>query len=91
MFNAIERKSLYMIPQYTAKNPINAIKYLYGRIILNMKFCILFTSSNFHINHKPNASNIAPCPISPNITPNKKGKVIVVKIDGFISLYRGTP
>ncbi len=29
--------------------------------------------------------------MSPNMTPNKKGNVIVVQIEGFISLYLGTP
>lgn len=32
-----------------------------------------------------------PCPTSPYITPNKKGKVIIVKRAGFTSLWLGTP
>jgi hypothetical protein len=34
----------------------------------------------------PNANKISPCAMSPNITPNKKGNVTVVNMDGFISL-----
>ena len=39
------------------------------------------------------ANNIKsnPCPTSPNITANKKGKVTVVNKPGFISLYLGIP
>jgi hypothetical protein len=29
--------------------------------------------------------------MSPNITPNKNGKVTIVKIPGLISLYLGIP
>lgn len=29
----------------------------------------------------------APCIISPNITPNKNGKVTIANIEGLISLY----
>jgi len=32
-----------------------------------------------------------PCPISPNMTPNKNGKVIIVNSPGLTSLYLGTP
>lgn len=32
-----------------------------------------------------------PCAISPNMTPKRKGKVIVVKNDGFAYLYLATP
>lgn len=32
-----------------------------------------------------------PCPISPNIRPNKKGKETTVKSPGLHSLYRGIP
>jgi hypothetical protein len=39
----------------------------------------------------PNKNSSPPCNISPNITPKKNGKVIIVKIAGLISLYRGIP
>lgn len=42
---------------------------------------ILFIDKNI-----PKIRIAAPCPISPNITPNKNGNVIIEKIDGFISL-----
>ena len=32
-----------------------------------------------------------PWPMSPNITPNWKGKVMIVKMAGFTSWYLGTP
>ena len=32
---------------------------------------------------------IVPCITSPNITPKRKGKVTVVKMAGFISVYLG--
>lgn len=31
----------------------------------------------------------SPWPMSPNMTPNKKGKVTIVNNAGFISLYLG--
>ena len=34
---------------------------------------------------------ITPCPISPNIIPNRNGKVITVNKAGFISPYLGNP
>ena len=37
------------------------------------------------------SNNKLPCPISPNITPNKKGNVTIVKRPGFASLYLGIP
>lgn len=40
---------------------------------------------------KPNKNNKNPCPMSPNITPNKKGKVTVVNNDGLASRYLATP
>ncbi len=36
-------------------------------------------------------NKINPCPISPNIIPNKKGNVIIVNNPGLISLYFGIP
>lgn len=39
----------------------------------------------------PMINHILPCPISPNITPNKKGKVTMAKTAGFTSLYIGIP
>lgn len=40
---------------------------------------------------KPNKKSNNPWPISPNITPNKNGKVTVVKRDGFAYLYFAIP
>ena len=32
-----------------------------------------------------------PCPISPNMTPNRKGNMTMVNIPGLTSLYLGIP
>jgi hypothetical protein len=37
------------------------------------------------------ANKIPPCPISPNITPNKNGNTGIAKSPGFTSPYRGVP
>jgi hypothetical protein len=44
------------------------------------------TSFFLNITKSPNKNSINPCPISPNITPNKNGNVIVVKKLGFAYL-----
>jgi len=41
--------------------------------------------------NKENSTINDPCPKSPNITPNSKGKLMIVKRAGFISWYLGTP
>lgn len=38
-----------------------------------------------------NANKIPPCPISPNITPNKNGKTGIANNPGFTSPYLGVP
>jgi len=38
-----------------------------------------------------NTKSIIPCMTSPNITPNKKGKVTIAKMAGLISLKAGMP
>jgi hypothetical protein len=43
-----------------------------------------FRDSLFMTKYKPNKNSTKPCPISPNMTPKKKGKVTVVKIAGLI-------
>ena len=42
-------------------------------------------------NDKAIKNMIEPWPISPNITPKKKGKLMHVKTAGLASLYEGTP
>ena len=39
----------------------------------------------------PNKKAMNPWAISPNMTPNKKGKVIRVKYEGLAYWYLGTP
>lgn len=66
-----------------AKNPIIKIKYLTFDAIDREDY---FTLESKNIKAKPASINNPPCPISPNITPNKKGNVTQVNIAGFISL-----
>ena len=44
-----------------------------------------------HIRYIPRINNNDPCKISPNMTPNKNGKVIHVKRPGLNSIYLGMP
>jgi hypothetical protein len=37
------------------------------------------------------AKTAPPCPISPNMTPKRKGNIAIAKRAGFISSYRGIP
>ncbi len=37
--------------------------------------------------YNPKKKRIKPCPISPNITPNKKGKLTIANIAGFNSYF----
>jgi hypothetical protein len=77
-----------MNPQYNEKNPISVIIYL-----IDDKSPIddLSHFSFWKINIKPNANKIEPCIMSPNITPNKNGKVTQVNRPGLAYLYLGTP
>jgi hypothetical protein len=58
---------------------------------LNAPNAVPFKESFLRTKKVPNNHNILPWAISPNITPNKKGKVIILNKPGFISLYLGTP
>ena len=42
-----------------------------------------------HMRYNPNAVNIEPAKISPNMTPNKKGNVTAVNTPGLASLNLG--
>ena len=52
---------------------------------------IHFSTDQIYNSEDPTKSNKEPWPMSPNMTPNRKGKVTVVNIAGFASLYLGTP
>jgi hypothetical protein len=41
--------------------------------------------------YRPKRKRMRPWPMSPNMTPKKKGKVTVVNMAGLISEYLGTP
>jgi hypothetical protein len=45
----------------------------------------------YMIKYIPRQNSKSPCPMSPNITPNRNGKVIIVNKPGLTSLNRGTP
>ena len=75
-------KSLYTKPQYVEKNPIIKNRYLYGRIPFKK---VLLIALYLRFNMIPNRKRMSPCAISPNITPNKNGKVTVVKKEGLAS------
>lgn len=47
--------------------------------------------SLFLIKNNPNNRSNNPCPMSPNINPNRYGNVIIVNNPGLISLYLGIP
>jgi len=51
----------------------------------------VFKESFFKTKKSPNMNKIDPWAKSPNMTPNKKGKVIKAKIAGLISWYLGVP
>lgn len=88
MLNDNDKKSLYINPQQIAKNPIKAIKYLAER---RPSRAVPFKDFEKKHRYNPNKNNTEPCAISPYITPNKNGNVIIVKMPGLISLYLGIP
>ena len=59
----------------------NFVKNFSGEYPLFLLILLLYK-----IKYNENKKMIIPCPISPNITPNKKGKNTILKIAGFISL-----
>jgi hypothetical protein len=74
-----------MNPQNVAKIPIRRSMYLAWSIPLREGKLSQRTSFIKHNTHAV-TSKIIPSPMSPNITPNRKGKVTVVKIAGLTSL-----
>lgn len=85
MNNGIDIKSLYINPQYVAKSPISKNKYLNARIGANPGDYFFKKSLAKHKNI-PSVNITAPWPRSPNIIPNKKGKVTQANTAGFTSL-----
>ena len=78
-------KSLYIIPQYNAKNPMSKRIYLNVRSPAAPGNLFLIGPSNKH-KKAPTKNRNRPCPISPNIIPNKNGKETQAKTLGFTSL-----
>jgi hypothetical protein len=72
-----------MRPQYREKNPIRRTKYRIRWIPFNIEPL----ANSFKQSTTPKESSKVPWKTSPNITPNRKGKVTMAKIAGFISLY----
>jgi c-di-GMP-related signal transduction protein len=78
-----------MNPIYVAKKPINKKQYLAYNIGLRDS---IFSRKSLKMKKDKAIKNIIePCPISPNITPKKKGKLMQVNTAGLASLYEGTP
>uniref|UniRef100_A0A0E9RKP6 Uncharacterized protein n=1 Tax=Anguilla anguilla TaxID=7936 RepID=A0A0E9RKP6_ANGAN len=68
--------------------PISRIRYLPPNIILQISFVLFLNLGSFSSRtiHSATAVMRRPCPTSPNMTANKKGKVIIVYTAGFTSL-----
>lgn len=84
--NGNDIKSLYINPQKKEKNPMSNSMYL----ILYSDFSPSIFSPNQHTKEAMK-NRMRPCPMSPNITPNKNGKVTILNTFGLISLYHGIP
>jgi len=69
-------KSLYKKPIKNEKKPIIVIKYQISLIPFMSDFFIE-SQSAIKIMMSPSINKIPPCPMSPNITPNRNGKVII--------------
>jgi len=80
-----------MNPIYIAKKPIRTNMYLTARSpLVKPVLYYLKVLSIKHIKH-PTIRMMEPWPMSPNITPKRKGKVMEVNKAGLASLYPGTP
>jgi len=71
-----------MKPQYSEKSPIKKNKYLTGAIAAARVPFSLFDA----IRYAPKIVSKAPCMISPNMTPNKKGNETMAGTAGLNSL-----
>ena len=76
-----------MNPLKNANRPIRNSKYLVGLRTFKAIGRLLLKRTKY----VPNRNKRNPWNMSPNITANKKGKVIIVNNPGFTSLYLGTP
>jgi hypothetical protein len=74
-----------MNPQNIAKKPIITRRYLALKNVLRREPDFSIESLNKH-KYDENKNNRNPWKISPNITPNKNGKVTIVNTAGFTSL-----
>jgi len=80
-----------MNPIYIAKKPMRTNMYLTERSpFVNLLLYYLKVPSIKH-RKTPTIRMIEPWPMSPNITPKKKGNVMEVNKAGLASLYDGTP
>ena len=76
-------KSLYKSPIKVAKTPIKQSMY---QILTKAPPPILVTRSGKKMRKREVKRIIPPCPMSPNITPNSKGNVMIPKYVGLTSL-----
>ena len=78
-------KSLYMKPAKVAKSPISKRRYRAFKICLIEGIFWESLELKTHI-IKEVKKRVPPWPISPNIIPNKNGKVIILNTVGLNSL-----
>ena len=74
-----------MKPMYTPKKPISAIMYraLYSPRIISLPALAMLPPAN--TSSSPARNTQKPCPMSPYMTPKRKGKVAAVNRAGLAS------
>jgi hypothetical protein len=77
-------KSLYKKPAKVAKNPIMRRRYLAGKMALR-KLSLFLIQVSFKHSNEAAVKRRAPWNTSPNITPNRKGKLTMANMAGFTS------
>mmetsp|Transcript_13462 Transcript_13462/g.22965 ORF Transcript_13462/g.22965 Transcript_13462/m.22965 type:complete len:412 (+) Transcript_13462:1043-2278(+) len=93
MSTGMAKISLYMNPVYMENRPMRKIIYrpLNSMLPISPKDLLPWSLLSMMIRASANKAIRMPCPISPNITANKNGKVITRKGAGFTSWYSATP
>ena len=80
------KQSLYRSPAYTPKHPI--MKSMYRAVYTAETISSLLSAPRLAVNmrNSPPSATHVPWPMSPYMTPNRKGKVTAVKRAGLASL-----
>ena len=90
-FQGKARNSLQINPLQVPKNPIIVNRYLISTKGFREESGYSLILSALQIRYSPNSNNRPPWPISPNMTPNRKGKKAIANNPGLISPYLGIP